>query len=400
MNKIRIGVFGAWRGSSFFSILRKMDEYELVAICDKDVSKWQNLQGSEDYAGVKFYDNFEDFIECPMDAVFLANFFNQHANYAIKAMEKGIHVISECTSAATMKECVELVRAVERTGCKYMIAENYPFTAANLELKKLADEGTLGRLLYAESEYNHGAPEADLRNLTPSPTHWRGWMPRTYYVTHALGPCMYLTNSMPVVVNGRAVHSDVLEQYDSFRHNYDSIGMMFCETDSGALLRFTGCTAMGSDSGTRVVGEFGSAETGRGLGGQVRLHYNSWTIPEGREYNQVYTPVPDEVSQKAAGAGHGGGDYWVLYNFMRYLLHDEKPFFDVYRGVAMSAVGILGWRSCLNDGKPYRIPDFSKEEERKIWENDDLTPFPDENGQGVTLPCSTKAAKKAGFVID
>jgi hypothetical protein len=65
----------------------------------------------------------------------------------------------------------------------------------------------------------------------------------------------------------------------------------------------------------------------------------------------------------------------------------------------MASVGILGWRSCLIGGREYKIPDFSNEKERAAVENDDLTPFPDEDGNGVTLPCSTKDAKKKGFSL-
>ena len=32
------------------------------------------------------------------------------------------------------------------------------------------------------------------------------------------------------------------------------------------------------------------------------------------------------------------------------------------------------------------IPDFRNEEERKLWENDNDSPFPDENGN-ATMPC-------------
>ena len=59
----------------------------------------------------------------------------------------------------------------------------------------------------------------------------------------------------------------------------------------------------------------------------------------------------------------------------------------------MSATAILGWRSCLNHGENYRIPDFRNEEERRAVEKDDLTPFPDETGGGATLPPSTHYGK-------
>lgn len=383
MAKIKLGVFGLWRGGSFLDIINAQDDAEVYAICDKDEDKL-NASAARLPEHVLKFTNFDEFIECGMDGVLLCNYFHQHAEFAIRAMERGIHVFSECTSGATLRDCVLLCEAVERTGCKYMIAENYPFSPALLEMERLNREGTLGRILYAEGEYNHTATKEDLRGLTPGEYHWRGWMPRTYYVTHALGPLMHITKQMPVKVNAFAVHSDVLEEYDDFRHNYDALAMMNCITDDGALFRFTGCTAMCSPSGYRICGEFGGAETGRTLGSKVNVTYHSWTTPEGKPQSETYAP---ESHAEAAKTGHGGGDYWMVRNFVDYIVNDIEPFFNVYRGCAMSAVGILAWRSCMEDGKTYYIPDFTNPEERNKVRDDVLTPFPDENGN-VTLPCA------------
>ena len=46
----------------------------------------------------------------------------------------------------------------------------------------------------------------------------------------------------------------------------------------------------------------------------------------------------------------------------------------------MSAVAILAWRSCLEDGKTFYIPDFRSKEDRERVKNDNLSPFPKEDG--------------------
>lgn len=405
MEKVKIGIFGLWRGSSFIDIINNLDDAVIAAVCDSDKGKRDEaLSRCPD--GTKAYEDFDLMLDSGIDAVLLCNFFHQHTDYAIRAMEHGIHVFSECTSAATLHDCARLCDAVERTGCKYMIAENYPFSAALLEFKHLVDAGTLGRVLYAEGEYNHTGTREELTGLTPGKYHWRAWLPRTYYVTHTLGPLMYVTGQMPISVNAFAVHSDVLEEYDDFRHNFDAFAMMNCKTDGGALFRFTGCAAMGSASGYRVVGEYGSAETGRTLGGNVNLTYHHWTIPEGMQGSQTYEPHWHDNAELASKAGHGGGDFWTVYNFVNYILHDAEPFFNVYRGCAMSAVAILGWRSCLENGKTYDIPDFRDKALREKYGRDNLSPFPDANGN-VTLPCAVteegirkyKAAKLANTDI-
>ena len=290
--------------------------------------------------GAKTCRDYEELLASGLDGVLLCNYFPDHAKCAIRAMELGIAVFSECTAAPTLAECVALVETAERTGAKYMIAENYPFSAALLEMKRLVDGGSLGRILYAEGEYNHTAPRDELAALTPGKYHWRAWLPRTYYVTHTLGPLMHVTGQMPVKVSAFAVHSEVQEQFE-FRHNCDAFAMMNCITDGGALFRFTGCAAMASRSGYRFVGENGSCETGRTLGSQVNLSYHPWLVPEGGHVSSTYAPSWPARAKLAERAGHGGGDFWTVYNFVEYLRGGPTPFFDVYRGALMSAVGIL-----------------------------------------------------------
>lgn len=386
MSKLKIGILGLWRGMEYVRQFHNREDTEIFALCD---TKEERRKEAKEICGsnVKEFQDFDEMLDSGIDAVVLCNYFHEHAIYAIRAMEKGIHVLSECTAAPTLAQCVALCEAVERTGCKYMLAENYPFFPSHLEMRKLCQDNVLGRVLYAEAEYNHSASPEGLKELTPGKNHWRAWLPRTYYLTHTLGPLMAVTGQTPVQVSAFAVHSDVLQQYDDFRHNYDALAMMNCVTDSGALFRLTGCTAMpaATHSCMRVVGENGSAETGRALGSKVDVHFQPWLVPEGMHQDTTY--LPDDKGQ----GGHGGSDYWVATNFAEYLTKDVQPFFNVYRACTMAAVGILGWRSCLENGKVYKIPDFTDVAQRELLRNDDLTPFPGEDRE-PTLPCAVPQA--------
>ena len=209
MKKIKVGIFGAGRGTDLAEALILLN-VEIVAICDNhkerraEAIKRLNKQIAE-------YDNFDKFIEHPMDAVVLANNFYQHAPYAIKCFKKNIHVISECISNGTMGEGVALVRAFEQSKSIYMLAENYPQMVFNLEMKRVADSGNLGKILYAEGEYNHPNSVWDT-NFTQTykfyPKHWRHFLPRTYYITHSLGPIMHITGATPKRVTAFAMFGD------------------------------------------------------------------------------------------------------------------------------------------------------------------------------------------------
>lgn len=389
-NKIKIGVFGVWRGNSYLNVLKNLDEVIITAICDKNPERIKNALVNCP-PGVTVFSDFDDFISSGLDAVVLCNYFNEHTYFARRAMEKGIHVLSETTASATLKECVDLCRSVEKTGCTYVLAENYPHMKGCTELKRIIDTGTMGRVTYAEGEYVHPMSIRESESYAPEKYHWRKYTPRTYYLTHSLAPLMYITGTMPKKIIGKTVFNPEYAE-ERRRMSADVAGIMLCEMDSGAVFRITGSCSFGPHGNWYRIGCInGGAETVRGSDSQVRVVYNAWTVPDGFEQYKVYNAEWDfsENTALAEKAGHGGGDFWTTYNFIMCLLGKQKPFFDVYRATAMSAAAILGWYSVLDNSRQMDIPDFRNESMRVLIENDDRTPFPSEN-KPATLPCSSR----------
>ncbi len=121
--KIRVGIIGVGRGQSFARGATDTVGMELVAICDQWEEKLNEV--GKQY-GVTTYTDYDKFLEHDMGAVILANYFNEHAPFAIKALKAGKHVMSETAANKTLAEGVALCQAVEETGKIYMFAENYP----------------------------------------------------------------------------------------------------------------------------------------------------------------------------------------------------------------------------------------------------------------------------------
>ncbi len=124
MKKIKIGIFGAGiRGLDLVKNFLLLN-CEIVAICEFREER-RTIAAQTLGSDVVIYDDFDTFLNHDMDAVILANFFHEHAPYAIKCFEKGLHVYSECISNGTMAEGVELIRAWERSNSIYMLTQNY-----------------------------------------------------------------------------------------------------------------------------------------------------------------------------------------------------------------------------------------------------------------------------------
>ena len=392
MKKLRIGILGMGRGIDLAENLSLLDDCEIVAFCENNAQR--AAAGLENFGReVPVFEDFDTFLEQELDAVVLANYFHEHTPYAIKCFEKNIHVLSECISNGTMAEGVELLRAYEKSDSIYMLSENYPQMKFNREMKKICDGGTLGKILYAEGEYNHPVNPEDssfLKACIYFPEHWRNYLPRTYYVTHSLAPIMWATGATPKRVSALSVF-DPMRERASARQVGDRASIITTLNDDGSVFRVTGYASFGAHHNAyRVCGENGQIENLRGMDGKVMLRYSDWAIPEGREEINLYEPSwNDEDEDNIENAGHGGGDYIVARMFrdcIRDGRHPEHPY-DIYSAVTMSSVAILGHRSVLNGGQPYDIPDFRNEDERVKYENDRETPFFGSDGSEPTIPC-------------
>lgn len=396
MKKIRIGIFGFSRGAYYVDHFLA-NNAEVVAVCEKDKVR---LEKAKKKLGnmASYYEDFDSFIlHKGLDAVLLANYFNEHTEYAIKLLEKDIHVLSECTSNSTMAEGVKLVEAVLKSKATYTLAENYPYMLFNQEMKKIADGGTLGKIIYAEGEYNHsGNPYEPLPDdtweaprLFDSEKHWRLYNPRTYYVTHSLAPIMYMTGAKPVRVTAMPVYAPYPEDCNRAPYVGDKAAIITTVNDDDSVFKFTGCACFGgSENSYRLCGINGMVENVRGTNGKIMLRYEDHCIPENMEKVNFYMPQWEgndkELIKKA---GHGGGDFCIVREFLNCIRNSQQHPFDVFFATTMASVAILGHRSLLEYGTPYDIPDFKKEEDREKYRNDNLTPYWHSDGTAPTMAC-------------
>ena len=140
---IRVGVVGVGRGMSMGAA--NGTGLKVVALCDR----WEErLADAGERLRVSTYTDYDRFLEHDFDAVILANYFHQHAPFAIKALAAGKHVMSETAACSTLGEGVALARAVEKSGLIYMFAENYPYSAYNQEMRRLYRKGVVGEFKY------------------------------------------------------------------------------------------------------------------------------------------------------------------------------------------------------------------------------------------------------------
>ncbi len=383
--KIRVGVVGIGRGLSFARGAEAAG-MELAALCDTWEAK---LAEANQALGVATYADFERFLAHDMDAVILANYFHEHAPFAIRALQAGLHVMSECAACHTLSEGAALARAVERSGKTYMFAENYPFFAYNQEMRRLYQQGLIGKFLYGECEYVHPDPAEVKLARSVGWDHWRNWIPATYYCTHSIAPVMYITDTRPVQVSAFVVAHDFDDPTVELAcKRGDTAAALLLRMDSGAVVKSLHGGLRGHGNYTRIHGN-------KGLMENVRAGDRQWLLVRrepfdkdaGEPVERMYRPDFPEHHDRAVRAGHGGGDFFTNHHFARAIRTGEPPYLDVYRGLDMSLCGIQAWRSALAGGTPVEVPDFRDEQVRRRYEHDDWSPDP-RRARPDQPPCS------------
>ena len=373
MEKIKVGVVGGYRGSSMINYCKKAGNAQIVAICDNNPDVLEAQKARKDVEGIIFYDNFDEFIKHDMDAVVLANFANQHAPFAIKAMKEGKHVYSEVLPVQTMKEAVELVETVEETGMVYAYGENYCYMPAPYEMRKLYKEGKLGEFEYGEGEYIHNC-----ESIWPSITygeenHWRNLMYSTFYCTHSLGPLIHITGLRPVSVIG--FEGTQNERQLRVGSKSGSFGIEMITLENGGIIKSIHGQLYKDSIWYSIYGSKGRMESIRedAEDGDVRNIYincDSFSGEYGPKNIEKYAPDHGQT-EKAKNFGHGGSDYYSMYHFIEKIKgNPEADIIDVYEALDMFLPGMFAYRSILDSNKSKEIPNLRDKAVRELWKND------------------------------
>lgn len=93
-----------------------------------------------------------------------------HADVAIAALEAGKHVLVEKPMATTLRDADRIIRAAEKSGLTFMVAESARFVPAHQHVKELLDRKALGRISLARTL--QGGPGCLKKMLDPK--SWKG----------------------------------------------------------------------------------------------------------------------------------------------------------------------------------------------------------------------------------
>jgi len=387
---VRLGVIGVGgRGTHLLGLALKQG-VEVPALCDINeanlaravglVEKARDGRRPEAYSrGPTDYRRM--LARDDLQAVLIATPMQLHAPMAIDALRAGKQVFSEVAAAITLDECWGLVRAAEETGKMYMLGENCCYWPHVMTILCMVRKGVFGDLTYAECGYVHDC--RPIKFNTDGSLTWRGELARDYtgnlYPTHSLGPVAHWLgiNRGDRMASLVAMSTKAVGLHDwasrRFPEGHLARQVRFKVGDSTTVLIRTAKGAVIDLRYDVISARPHPTTTYYSLQG-LRASYESRTESiwlDGRSASYKWEPLDNYAKEfehplwarwraEAEGAGHLGGDFFVIREFLQAARTAGPSPIDACDAAAWSSIMPLSAKSIAEGGAPQEIPDFTR----------------------------------------
>ena len=381
MKEIRMGIVGlGHRGRAMLTLTKRGFPYVTpVAACDKFRRNWYDSETAEtasvafgkDFPEVTFYTDYERMLdEAGLDVVIVETGADVHTDFCIKALERGIHVLTDIPVVASLSEAARLWEAAKRSAAMISIGANMNEQKFVYFLKDFYTRGLLGRPIAMDAEYIHWwTPGSSVERILNENGDWRKLLSPIRYCTHSLGPLLSILDEPLRTVScvtcaGRSETDDYLEV-----GREDMQSAQF-QTESGVIVRFRRngrCRAEIGYHNYVVFGTEGYAERVDRFKKPV-IRYNSTRLDDGNALHEIdgsYMP-PGYEPNPITTYTHGGADYAMLDHFYTALRDGRPAPISLREGLLMTIPGIFAEESAKRGGRILRIcypweEDFSTE---------------------------------------
>ena len=168
-------VGGGWIAqAAFMPAVAQTGNSEITALVTGDPEKAAAL--GERYGLAAFsYDRYPEALASRLfDAVYLALPNGMHRDYAVPALEAGLHVLLEKPMATSVADCEAIIAAAERGNARLMLAYRLHFEPGTLDAIERVRKGEIGQpLVFSATFGQHVATE----NHRAHQGYWAGPVP-------------------------------------------------------------------------------------------------------------------------------------------------------------------------------------------------------------------------------
>ena len=282
--KVRYAVVGAGRISQedFMPGVEQTGNSVMTALVTGDQTKAKALAKRYGIRQVYDYDRYDKMLESgDVDAVYLAVPNSMHRDYALAALDSGIHVLCEKPMARTEEECREMIEAATREGVKLMIGYRLHFDEATVEAIETVHSGRIGDPRFFSSVF---AQQLSEENTRAKARFWANPLPDMG--PYPINAARHLFRAEPLEVFGFSARKEE-RRFDEIDEMF-TISMRFPDE---RLATFTVSYGANPIDAYRVVGTEGDLEVNPGFGFTKPLRHR---LTLGTEVSEKRFPKTDQ----------------------------------------------------------------------------------------------------------
>lgn len=407
--KLRLGFIGVGlRGQNHLELALSRKDVDVVAICDVQQRMIDMSLGLVATAGkpkphviLDGPNGYKKLLDRKdIDAVIIATPWEWHTVMCLDAMNAKKYVGCEVITGMTVDECWQLVNTSEKTGMPLMMLENVCYRRDVMAVMNMVRQNMFGELVHLQGGYQHDLREVKFNDgISPygggvefgekgfSEAQWRTQhsVERNgdLYPTHGIGPIATMANInrgnrftklVSYSTKARGLHEHIVkvggENHPNAKVKFKlgDVVSTLIETSNQETILLQHDTNLPRpySIGFRVQGTKGiwmDINKSIYLEGQSKQAHR-WD--DAKEWLEKYDhPLWKKYGNDAAGAGHGGMDWFVLNAFIESAKRKVAPPQDVYDAVTWSAITPLSETSIKQNGASVEFPDFTREK----WQN-------------------------------
>jgi predicted dehydrogenase len=366
MSKVNVAIVGLGFGKEFIPIYQKYSDSEVVAICQRDKNKLNEI--GDKFGIENRFTNWEDLLKVDeIDAIHIVTPILDHAKMTIAVLESGKHCACTVPMGTTIDELKAIIRAKKKAKKVYMMMETAVYTREFLYAKELVNSGKLGRI-----QFVRGSHMQDM-GLQGWPDYWLGFPPM-WYGTHAISPLLCITGAEPesVVCHGSgSINEERTKKYGSpFAVETATFRMKNSIIAAEATRSLYEIVRQYRESfdvyGDKMSFEWEQiADEGQALfeGGEsarrIQVPDTDPLLPQEiagfTRREQIYDPTHVSFIQ---GAGHGGSHPHLVKEFISSIVEGRDSEVDAVTAAYWTGAGICAHESAMKNGERIYIPDF------------------------------------------
>jgi len=254
MAKLRVGIvgLGGIANGAHLPALKKIDEVEIVAICDIRQEKIDACIERQGFPkDIKQYIRYQDMMDNEqLDLVHICTPNCFHSEIACYGLKKGINMLSEKPESMTVEQVLAIKAAQDESGKRFMAIRNNRYRYGSSVIKKMVDSGEMGDIYAARCGYirRRGIPGMGGWFTTKAMS---GGGPVIDLGVHMIDLTMFLMgNHKAVSVSGctytkfgmnedksDSIHSAFGEKVENGTFDVEDLAMGFIKFENGACLQ-------------------------------------------------------------------------------------------------------------------------------------------------------------------